>query len=168
MNPKVFLVHGWSVSETTTYQALHEKLAEHGFDLKEIFLGRYVSLDNKVEIRDIARAMHRELMRNHCLGRGPWSEPFHIITHSTGALVVKQWIVQHYVKKWSEGKPLRNVVFLAGPHFGSRLAHHGQSMMAHAMYWGDTGKGILGALELGSRFSWQNNGASRMSYAQPH
>lgn len=158
MGHKVFLVHGWSVSETATYQALHEKLAEQGFDLKEIHLGRYVSLDNEVEIRDIARAMQNELMRSHCLGHGSWSEPFHIVTHSTGALVVKHWIVHQYLKKWAEKKPLKNVVFLAGPNFGSRLAHHGRSMMAHAAYRGDTGKEVLGALELGSRFSWRNNG----------
>jgi hypothetical protein len=158
MSAKVFLVHGWSVKETTTYQALHEKLGEQGFDLKEIRLGRYVSLDNEVEVRDIARAMHNELMQSHCLGRGAWNEDFHIITHSTGALVVKHWIVHHYIKKWSEKKPLKNVVFLAGPHFGSRLAHHGRSMLAHAAYGGDTGKEVLGALELGSRFSWENNG----------
>ena len=47
------LVHGWSVSETTTYQALHKQLARQGFDLQEIFLGRYVSLDNEVEIREM-------------------------------------------------------------------------------------------------------------------
>jgi hypothetical protein len=88
MADKVFLVHGWSVDETRTYQALHLKLAEHGFDLHEIFLGRYVSLDNEVEVKDIARAMHRELMRH--LGRAPWTQAFHMVTHSTGALVVKQ------------------------------------------------------------------------------
>ena len=32
MTQKVFLIHGWSVQETTTYQAFHAKLAENGFD----------------------------------------------------------------------------------------------------------------------------------------
>lgn len=159
MTTKVFLVHGWSVSETKTYQALHERLSKNGYDLKDVFLGRYVSLDNDVEVRDVARALQNELARPHCLGKGAWKEPFHIITHSTGALVVKQWIVEHYKGKWAARKPLKNVVFLAGPHFGSRLAHHGRSMLAHARYWGDTGKEILTALELGSKFSWANNAA---------
>ncbi len=48
MTERVFLIHGWSVQETTTYQALHKKLAENGFDLKEIYLGRYISLENEV------------------------------------------------------------------------------------------------------------------------
>jgi hypothetical protein len=156
MGHKVFLVHGWSVTETTTYQALHLKLAEHGFELEEIFLGRYVSLDDRVEIKDISRAMHRELRRR--MGPPPWSGAFHLITHSTGALVVKDWIARDYTGKFAQNKPLKNVVFLAGPHFGSRLAHHGRSMLAHAAYFGATGNRVLTALELGSDFSWDVNG----------
>ncbi len=157
MADKVFLVHGWSVTETTTYQALHLKLAEAGFELREIFLGKYVSLDDHVEVKDIAAAMHRA-MEEH-LKKTPWTDRFHIITHSTGALVTKEWIVRHYVGRYAEKKPLQNVIFLAGPHFGSRLAHHGRSMLAHAAYLGPTGRKILTSLELGSIFSWENNGA---------
>ncbi len=156
MRRRVFLIHGWSVQETTTYQALHKKLADHGFDLHEVYLGRYVSLEDEVEIRDIARALHRALQDEL---KRDWSTPFHIITHSTGALVVKQWVVRHYTGRFAAGKPLRNLVFLAGPHFGSRLAHHGRAMVAHAAYRGDTGRQVLTALELGSRFSWDVNEA---------
>ena len=154
MTQKVFLIHGWSVQETTTYQAFHAKLAENGFDLQEVYLGRYVSLENDIEIRDIAKALHRAL---HKKLKGDWGQPFHIVTHSTGALIAKQWIVHHYKGRFAEKKPLKNIVFLAGPHFGSRLAHHGRSMVAQARYRGETGKKILTALELGSAFSWQIN-----------
>jgi hypothetical protein len=156
MSQKVFLVHGWSVTETTTYQALHLKLAENGFELKNVFLGRYVTLEDKVEIRDIARALHKALVDE--MGEN-WNENFHIITHSTGALVVKQWIVHHYKEKFTQNKPLKNIVFLAGPHFGSRLAHHGKSMLAQIKYLGDTGEKVLTALELGSEHSWEINEA---------
>lgn len=155
MSEKVFLVHGWSVKETTTYQALHLKLRDAGYQLHEIFLGRYVSLDNEVEIKDIAKAMHNALVEQ--LGKPPWPGPFHIITHSTGALIVKHWTVHHYTGKAVTGKPLKNIVFLAGPHFGSRLAHHGRTFLARIAFWGDTGKKVLTALELGSKFSWDNN-----------
>lgn len=155
MAEKVFLVHGWSVDETTTYQALHKKLDEFGYDLKHIYLGRYVSLDDQVEIKDISRAMHNALKLH--LGSAPWSDQFHMITHSTGALVVKDWVAKHYTGKFCEKKPLKNLVFLAGPHFGSRLAHHGRSMIAHAVHLGPTGNKVLNALELGSNFSWENN-----------
>ena len=154
MNQKVFLVHGWSVTSTTTYQALHLKLAENGFDLQEVNLGRFVTLEDNVEIRDIAKAMHnalRDKLANN------WKQSFHIITHSTGALVTKQWIAHHYKDKFAQYKSLKNVVFLAAPHFGSRLAHHGKSMLAQLKYRGDTGKQALTALELGSAFSWSIN-----------
>lgn len=152
---KVFLVHGWSVQETTTYQALHEKLIEAGFAPTDVFLGRYVSLDDAVEVRDLARGLQRALLAE--LGPPPWRTRFHILTHSTGALVVRQWIAHHYLGAFASERALGNVVFLAGPHFGSRLAHHGRSMLAHAAYLGETGAEILRDLELGSAFSWATN-----------
>ncbi len=152
MAQKVFLVHGWSVQETTTYQALHLQLARHGYQLEEVSLGRYVSLEDRVGIGDIARAMHLALTEKL---EDDWSRPFHVITHSTGALVVRHWIAHHYTGSCASNRPLQNVVFLAGPHFGSRLAHHGRSMLAQARYLGATGAQILNGLELGSAFSWQ-------------
>jgi|GEM_PF-4126297 len=157
MAEKVFLVHGWSVKETTTYQALHLKLAAEGFDLSDVFLGRYVSLDDEVTVADLAKGLHITLRER--LGKGAWKGSFHFVTHSTGALVVKEWLANHYKGKCAADRALRNIVFLAGPHFGSRLAHHGRSMLAHAVLGGDTGNKILDALELGSPFSWENNGA---------
>ncbi len=159
MADKVFLIHGWSVQETATYQALHLKLAENGFQLDEIDLGRYVSLENEVEIRDIAKALHGALKKKLGANGKNWTRPFHIITHSTGALVAKQWVVHHYRDAFAQNRPLKNIVFLAGPHFGSRLAHHGRSMLAQAAFRGDTGKEVLIALELGSEFSWEVNKA---------
>jgi len=153
MATKIFLIHGWSVRTTETYQALHLKLAEQGFELRNIYLGRYVSLENEVEIRDISKAMHRALEEELV----DWSEPFHMITHSTGALIVKHWIVNHYKNEFASHKALKNVVFLAAPHFGSRLAHHGRTMLGEIMELGETGRKILNALELGSQFSWSVN-----------
>ncbi len=148
---KVFLIHGWSVKDTTTYNALHLKLAEYGFDLHNIFLGQYVSLDDNIQVRDISKALHNALKRE--MGAN-WNDKFHIIAHSAGALIVKHWIVNHYVNKYAANKALQNIVFLAGAHFGSRLAHHGCSMLTHMKYGGDTGTEILKSLELGSEFNW--------------
>ena len=151
---KVFFVHGWSVRTTQTYQALHLKLAEHGFALQDIYLGRYVSLEDKIEICDISKAMHNAIDKELA---GDWSQPFHLITHSTGGLVVKDWLVSHYVGKYAEKKALQNIVHLASPHFGSRLAHHGRSMLGQVMELGETGKKVLTALELSSEFNWDVN-----------
>lgn len=157
MTERVFLIHGWSVTSTETYRDLHGRLAEAGFRLEDVYLGRYVSLDDHVEVSDIAQALHGALREK--LGAPPWREPFHVVTHSTGALVLKHWILRHYVGEFCAERALRNVVFLAGPHFGSRLAHHGRSMLAYAMYLGDTGEQVLRSLELGSPFSWEENAA---------
>src|SRR5699024_7072282 len=92
---KVFLIHGWSVTSTKTYRSLHTKLAEHGWALEEIELGRYVSLDNDIELRDLAQALDRA--RADKLGAPPWDEKIHFITHSTGALIVRHWVVHHYL-----------------------------------------------------------------------
>lgn len=153
MATKIFLIHGWSVKTTQTYQALHLKLAEQGYQLEDIYLGRYLSLENHIEIRDIAKAMHRALQERIT----DWSQPFHLITHSTGGMVAKYWILNHYKGNFSKQKPLKNVVFLAAPHFGSRLAHHGRTMLGEIMELGETGKKILESLELGSAFSWDVN-----------
>ncbi len=153
-NKKVFLIHGWSVRTTQTYQALHLKLAEYGFELQNIFLGRYVSLENKVEISDLSKAMHKaigiELENN-------WNQPFHIITHSTGGMITKHWMIHQYTGDFSAPKGLQNIVHLAAPHFGSRLAHHGNSMLGQVMELGQAGKKVLEALELGSKLSWNLN-----------
>ena len=151
---KVFLVHGWSVRSTQTYQALHLKLSEQGFDLKDIYLGRYVSIENEIEISDISKALHKAL--NEEL-KGDWSQEFHLITHSTGGLVVKYWMLNLYSGKYSKHKALKSIVHLASPHFGSRLAHYGRSMLGQVMELGESGKNVLAALELGSEFSWETN-----------
>jgi len=158
---RVFLIHGWSVESTTTYAALHHQLAkfsptdrqqEKKFQIEEIYLGQYVSLDDNVEVRDLSRGLDSALTERL---KNEWDTPFHVITHSTGALVVRHWLTHHYVGSKVDGQPLRNVIFLAGPHFGSRLAHHGRSMVTEVFKGGPTGDRILNALELGSDFSWQ-------------
>jgi len=153
-NQKVFLVHGWSVRTTKTYQSIHNKLAEHGFQLKDVFLGQYVSLENEVQISDISKALHNALDDELA---GDWNQEFHLITHSTGGLIVKHWLVNHYVGEFSAHKGLKNIVHLASPHFGSRLAHHGRSMLGQVMELGESGKRILTSLELGSKMSWEVN-----------
>lgn len=151
---KVFLIHGWSVKTTQTYQALHLKLAEFGFDLQNIYLGRYVSLENKIEISDLSKAMHMALkieLENN------WNQSFHIITHSTGGMITKHWLINHYHGEPASFKGLKNIIHLAAPHFGSRLAHYGNSMLGQIKELGQTGKKILEALELGSQISWELN-----------
>lgn len=151
MAERVFLIHGWSVINTNTYQSLHVKLQNHGYDVENIFLGRYISLDDRVEIRDLSEALHRALDLKL---EGNWTSPFHLITHSTGGLIFRHWVIHHYKGDFISDKPLKNAILLAAPHFGSRLAHHGHSMIAQVFKGGETGQQVLNALELGSEVIW--------------
>ena len=150
------MVHGWSVQSTESYGGLPRALERAGYAAEEVFLGKYVTLDDGLEVRDIARAFQHELTR--LFGARPWRGPFHIVTHSTGALVVKHWLAEYYAARAGSERPLGNVVFLAGPHFGTRLAHHGRTILAEIGLRGDTGRGVLAALELGSTYAWESAG----------
>ena len=64
MAQRVFLVHGWSVQETTTYQTLHFKLAPYGnFKLGNVYLGRYRLTTNDQKRTDASR--HAPLQTIH-------------------------------------------------------------------------------------------------------
>ncbi|TVQ62915.1 MAG: hypothetical protein EA378_03630 [Phycisphaerales bacterium] len=149
MADRVFLLHGWSSNTTTTYGALRHKLRDAGFDATDLFLGQYVSLDDNIQLGDLANALELAL-RQHRPGIGA---SYHFVTHSTGALVVRDWLRRHYAPNDRTSK-VGNVVMVAAPQFGSRLAHHGRSMLAGMVKFGDTGREILHALELGSRHQW--------------
>ncbi len=148
MADRVFLLHGWSVASTTTYRGLDRALTSAGFAPSEIRLGHYVSLDDNVTIGDLANALDRAIAPLL-----PESGEYHFVTHSTGALIVRDWLRRHYARQ-AGGPRLGNAVFLAGPHFGSRLAHAGRSLLAKLKWLGDTGDEILHDLELGSALQW--------------
>lgn len=114
----------------------------------EINLSRYISLDDGVTIDDISRAFDRALKTDFpklLQGR------FHVIIHSTGALVIRNWLR----KFSSKPSPLQNLIYLAGANFGSGWAHIGKGQVAK---WGrfvfqhgtERGVRVLNALELGS------------------
>ncbi|MEO1583965.1 MAG: hypothetical protein AAFR96_05250 [Planctomycetota bacterium] len=149
MAERVFLVHGWSVATTTTYRGLDRALVAQGYDATDVMLGRYVSLDDHVTIGDLANGLDRALKRL----LPPAGEEYHFITHSTGALVVRDWLRRHYRPRANSAK-VGNVVMLAGPQYGSRLAHLGRSMLAKIKWFGDTGDEVLRGLELGSPLQW--------------
>ncbi|HYG23341.1 MAG TPA: hypothetical protein VEH04_11205 [Verrucomicrobiae bacterium] len=114
----------------------------------EINLSRYISLEDGVTIDDISRALDRALRTDFpklLLNR------FHVIIHSTGALVIRNWL-----RKFSrKPSPLQNLIYLAGANFGSGWAHIGKGQVAK---WGrfvfqhgtERGVRVLHALELGS------------------
>jgi hypothetical protein len=153
MDP-ILLIHGYSSegkdsSAKKIYGSLPAELRKQfgKENVREINLGRWISLSDGITLDDVSYAMDRALKAEHAdlLKNG-----FHIIIHSTGALVVRNWI-RNFSPRPS---PVKNLVHLAGANFGSGLAHIGRGQLSR---WGrlifqGTGRGVhvLNELEFGS------------------
>ena len=126
----ILLIHGYSsegknVPVDAIYGSLPTELRRTfgAGNIKELNLSRWISLNDGITLDDVSLAMDRALK-----ARFPklLSSGFHVIIHSTGALVVRNWI-RNYSPKPS---PIENLVHLAGAHFGSGLAHVGKGQLA--------------------------------------
>ena len=154
----ILLVHGYSTDASSEpnrdsvagmYGNLPKWLRkEYGpKNVFELNVSRYISLEDGIGIDDIARAFDIALRTDF---KHLYDKTFHVIIHSTGALVVRTWIL-----KFSGGRqPIRNLIYLAGANLGSGWAHLGRGQLAR---WyrqfnsGDEpGVRVLNALELGS------------------
>lgn len=153
MDP-ILLIHGYSSegknnSAKQIYGSLPAKLRKlfGKANVREINLSRWISLSDGITLDDVSYAMDRALNEEHA---DLLKNSFHIIIHSTGALVVRNWI-----RKFSpKPSPVKNLVHLAGANFGSGLAHIGRGQLSR---WGrlifqGTGSGVqvLRELEFGS------------------
>ncbi|HLP76422.1 MAG TPA: alpha/beta hydrolase [Candidatus Paceibacterota bacterium] len=153
----IVLIHGYSAEGKDAageipkiYGTLPQSLKQiYGRkSVVEINLSRYISLDDGITIDDISRALDRALRTDFSkLLQGR----FHVIIHSTGALVIRNWL-----RKFSpKPSPVGNLVYLAGANLGSGWAHIGKGQVAK---WGrfvfqdgtERGVQVLNALELGS------------------
>ncbi|NJK90348.1 MAG: hypothetical protein HC904_00055 [Blastochloris sp.] len=157
MKPPILLIHGYSAeSHDSNYDQIKNIYGDLASDLQqkmgaqieEIDLSRWISMEDGITLDDVSRALNRALhiSKPHLLMSG-----FHVIVHSTGALVIRNWIRLFSPKP----SPIINLIHLAGANFGSGLAHIGKGQMAR---WGryllqngaEPGVQILGELELGS------------------
>ncbi len=155
---RVVFVHGWSVRSTDTYGGLPERLRSEAkrdpsldIEVREIWLGRYISFHNEVRIPDIARAFDAAIERElgPALARGG---RFACITHSTGGPVLREWLHRYHLRS-RRRCALSHLIMLAPANFGSALAQLGQSRLARlrTMFEGvEPGFGVLDWLELGS------------------
>jgi hypothetical protein len=155
----IVLIHGYSAeSKGDSEKDIHGIYGTLPEDLRyvygaegvvEIDLSRYISLDDGITIDDISRALDRAL--NGDAFKGLLETGFNVIIHSTGALVIRNWI-RRFSKKPS---PIKHLVYLAGANLGSGWAHIGKGQIAN---WGryvfqdgaERGVQVLDALELGS------------------
>ncbi len=166
-------VHGWSVTNTSTYGQLPIRLREEGkanginINITNIYLGEYISFHDEVRLRDISKAFDyavRSVMADVIKA----GKRFIAITHSTGGPVMRDWAFR-YKDAWGT-LPMSHLIMLAPANFGSALAQLGKKRIGRLKSWfealleGDNflndrepGQGILDWLELGSRESWEVN-----------
>lgn len=148
---KLLMVHGWSVTSTDTYGGLPKALEKFApqrleLDIQHIHLGRYISFVDEVRMDDLARAFERA--RKETLG----DEAFAVVTHSTGAPVIRTWLSRYYPNGLSQC-PLSHLIMLAPANHGSALAQLGKSRLGRIKSWFEgvePGQQILDWLELGS------------------
>jgi hypothetical protein len=150
----ILMVHGYSSegkknSTQKIYGTMPKLLRKElgTSEIQELDLSRWISLSDGIALDDVSFAMDRALKKDfpHLLESG-----FHVIIHSTGALVVRNWIRKYSPKPC----PIHNLIHLAGANFGSGLAHIGKGQLAR---WGrfifttnQSGMKILEELEFGS------------------
>lgn len=174
------ILHGYS-DTSQSFQPLADALAESdalGADPIVVSLGDYVTLNDYVGFPDLLAALD-DAWTAHNLPREEGTVD--MVVHSTGALVVRQWLRWLTHEKPSpapggrgtepEPCPVKHLCMLAPANFGSPLAHKGQSFIGRVLKGAkqnsdgpmQSGKYILKGLELASPFTWNLAMADRFA-----
>lgn len=159
----IVLVHGYS-DRGQSFAKWRSLLGQAGDDATTIHLGNYVSLSNEVSVKDIAEGFDRALRDAQLRD----DQPFDAIVHSTGMLVVREWLAgtigtreRPELARQRQAR-LKHLIGLAPATFGSPMAHKGRSWLGAIFKGGkepgpdfmEAGDQVLRALELGSAYTW--------------
>ena len=157
---QIVILHGWSdtfASFKPLARLLRAKLPEQ--DVSIISLADYISMEDEVRFDDVVTAM-QTAWEKHGLPKKKGSVD--AIVHSTGALVIRDWLQRNFTPGRA---PIKHLLMLAPANFGSPLAHKGRSFLGRV--WKgfitrqpegelfETGTRILKGLELASPYTWQ-------------
>lgn len=162
------ILHGWSDSaESFDNIAARLAAANLGYDIATIRLADYVSLDDVVTFGDLREAMQ---VAWNAKGLPTGKRSVDIIVHSTGALVVRDWMTTYFKP---DTNPIKRLVMLAPANFGSPLASKARSFIGrvvkgfHAGNPGQTGTQLLKGLEIASPYSWNLAMRDRFNDGEP-
>jgi hypothetical protein len=161
---RMLLIHGYSAN-WKGFIPWHDTLKAAGVDTIPISIGNYVTLNNEVTIKDLGEAFDRALLFT------PWSTgtrddtfTFDAIVHSTGMLVLRQWLTNDPYPRSnprSRIRRLKHLVGLAPATFGSPQAKKGRGWLG-ALVKGNkdlgpdflnAGNQVLLGLELASSYT---------------
>lgn len=154
------ILHGWS-DDGASFDRLARHLEEDpgAGAIHRISIGDYLTLSDELRFDDLQAALDRA-WDERGLARTPGAVD--VVVHSTGGLVIRDWLVRHF----DPGTvPVKHLVMLAPANFGSSLAHVGRSILGRIAkgFIGsrqegqgllETGVGILRGLELASPYTW--------------
>lgn len=148
----IILIHGYS-DKGKSFNTWKSILESQGFN--KIHTISWQSLVNEINIVDIAEGFDRAL-RVHL--KLKTDDTFNCIVHSTGMLVIREWLVKHP----SRAHQLKRLIALAPATFGSPLAHKGRSLIGSVVKGNrefgpdflEAGDLVLDALELASPYTW--------------
>ena len=157
----IIILHGWS-DTSDSFQALAIWLRTNGFDVIDIFLGDYLSMNDEITLFDLGLAFRRALEKNNI----PQARhSFNLVVHSTGGLVAREYLRQFCLDsdtgiRDATKTPIQHLCMLAPANFGSPLATLGKSILGRIFKgwkwdgFGESGKRVLDALELASPYSY--------------
>ena len=162
---RTLLIHGYSATGKE-FEAWRNALAAAEIDVATIEIGNYISLNNEITIKDLGEAFDRALrLTTWSAGSKDDAWTFDAIVHSTGMLVVRQWLTSDPFgpdNPRSRVRRLKHLVGLAPATFGSPQGKQGRSWLG-ALVKGNRDLGpdfmnagdmVLDGLELGSRYTW--------------
>ena len=155
MARQVLIIHGWS-DTSASFRPLANFLATHNYTPKVIWLGDYISKDDDVRVADVGKRMGEVIAE--MMKKGELDATFDVIVHSTGGLVVRDWLTTAY-RGSADKCPMKRLVMLAPANYGSKLAATGKSFLGRVVKgydnWFQSGQAMLDDLELSSAFQWQ-------------
>jgi hypothetical protein len=162
---RTLLIHGYSASGLE-FESWKNALVKTDIDVALIEVGNYISLNNEITIKDLGEAFDRALrLTKWSTGSKDDSWTFDAIVHSTGMLIVRQWLTSDPFEPEdprSRVRRLKHLVGLAPATFGSPQGKKGRSWLG-ALIKGNRDLGpdfmnagdmVLDGLELGSRYTW--------------
>jgi hypothetical protein len=176
---RLLLLHGYSATGQA-FLPWRDALAAKGIATNMISVGNYVTLNNEVTIKDLGDAFDRALRLGvSALNPDPndFTWEFDAIVHSTGMLVLRQWLTTDPFPPSdprSRIRRLKHLVGLAPATFGSPQAAQGRSWLGALVKGNRTvgpdflnaGDQVLLGLELGSEYTWSLSECDLVS-AQP-
>jgi hypothetical protein len=168
MADKLLIVHGYS-DGSTSFSGLRDFfIREGGYKESHTHFVDYTSMDDGTTYRDLADKLDTDY-RSHF-----GNDRIDVVCHSTGALVVRAWLVLRNERSrrraGESGKvppcPVERLICFAPANFGSDLALLGQSFLSkfrttffnshsHGDDRFETGKALLQGLEPASPFQWE-------------